>query len=33
MKIDEFSEIAYFKPALGNFEQIDQRARGGLCVT
>ncbi len=33
LKIDEFSEIAHFKPALGNFEQIDQRARGGLCVT
>ncbi len=33
VKIDEFSEIAHFEPALGNFEQLDQRARGGLCVT
>ncbi len=33
MKIDEFPEIAQFEPALGDLEQIDQRARGGLCVT
>ena len=33
LKIDEFPEIAHFEPALGDFEQIDQRARGSLRVT
>jgi len=32
VKIDEFSEAAHFESAPGNFEQIDQHARGGLCV-
>ena len=33
LEIDEFPEVANFEPALGDFEQIEQCARGGFRVT